>query len=124
MAFKIAGSLAFKAAAENANPVILEPILELEVDVPDDTVGDVVGDLNGRRGRLQGMDPIAAGKTRVRAQVPMATMTRYALDLRSITKGRGRFRQNISHYDELPHPEQQALMAEYQKRRSDHESDH
>lgn len=124
MAFKIAGSLAFKAAAEKANPVILEPILELEVDVPDDTVGDVVGDLNGRRGRLQGMDPITAGKTRVRAQVPMATMTRYALDLRSITKGRGRFRQNVSHYDELPHPEQQALMAEYQKRRSDHENDH
>lgn len=124
MAFKIAGSLAFKAAAEKANPVILEPILELEVDVPDDTVGDVVGDLNGRRGRLQGMDPVAPGKTRVRAQVPMATMMRYALDLRSITKGRGRFRQNVSHYDELPHPEQQALMAEYQKRRTDHENEH
>lgn len=124
MAFKIAGSLAFKAAAEKANPVILEPILELEVDVPDDTVGDVVGDLNGRRGSLQGMDPIAPGKTRVRAQVPMATMMRYALDLRSITKGRGRFRQTVSHYDELPHPEQQTLIAEYQKRRADHESEH
>ena len=123
MAFKIAGSMAFKAAAEKANPVILEPVLELEVDVPDDTVGDVVGDLNGRRGRLQGMDPIAPGKTRVRAQVPMATMMRYALDLRSITKGRGRFRQTVSHYDELPHPEQQTLIAEYQKRRAD-ETDH
>lgn len=124
MAFKIAGSLAFKAAAENANPVILEPILELEVDVPDDCVGDVVGDLNGRRGRLQGMDPSSPGKTRVRAQVPMATMMRYALDLRSITKGRGRFNQHVSHYDEMPHPEQQALIAEYQKRRADHETEH
>ena len=121
MAFKIAGSLAFKAAAEKANPVILEPILELEVDVPDECVGDVVGDVNGRRGRLQGMDPIAPGKTRVRAQVPMATMMRYALDLRSITKGRGRFRQSVSHYDELPHQEQQALITEYQKRRTEAE---
>ena len=121
MAFKIAGSLAFKAAAEKANPVILEPILDLEVDVPDDCVGDVVGDVNVRRGRLQGMDPIAAGKTRVRAQVPMATMMRYALDLRSITKGRGRFRQTVSHYDELPHLEQQALVTEYQKRKAEQE---
>jgi elongation factor G len=124
MAFKIAGSLAFKAAAEKANPVILEPVLELEVDVPDEAVGDVVGDLNGRRGRLQGMDPVAPGKTRVRAQVPMATMMRYALDLRSITKGRGRFRQNMSHYDELPHPEQQNLIKEYEKQKAAHEAEH
>ncbi|HEY3779715.1 MAG TPA: elongation factor G [Fimbriimonadaceae bacterium] len=124
MAFKIAGSLAFKAAAEKAQPVILEPVLELTVDVPDDTVGDVVGDLNGRRGRLQGMDPIAPGKTRVRAQVPMATMMRYALDLRSITKGRGRFSQSMSHYDDLPHPEQQNLMKEFEKLRAAHELEH
>lgn len=124
MAFKIAGSLAFKAAAEKANPVILEPVLDLEVDVPDECVGDVVGDLNGRRGRLQGMDPVAPGKTRVRAQVPMATMMRYALDLRSITKGRGRFKQQVSHYDEMPHPEQQNLVSAYEKQRAAHESDH
>jgi len=124
MAFKIAGSLAFKAAAEKAQPVILEPVLDVSVDVPDDTVGDVVGDLNGRRGRLQGMDPIAPGKTRVHAQVPMATMTRYALDLRSITKGRGRFSLAISHYDDLPHPEQQALIKEYEKSRAAHEAEH
>ena len=124
MAFKIAGSLAFKAAADKATPVILEPVLELSVDVPDDTVGDVVGDLNGRRGRLLGMDPIAPGKTRVRAQVPMATMMRYALDLRSITKGRGRFHQDVSHYDELPTPEQQNLVKEYAKQRAAHEAEH
>jgi elongation factor G len=124
MAFKLAGAIAFRAAAEKAQPTILEPVLNVEVDVPDDAVGDVVGDLNGRRGRLQGMDQIAPGKTRVRAQVPMATMMRYALDLRSITKGRGRFHQEFSHYDELPHPEQQTLVAEYAKRRADHEQEH
>lgn len=124
MAFKMAGSLAFKNAASQANPTILEPIADLEVDVPDDCVGDVVGDLNGRRGRLHGMDPIAPGKTRVRASVPMATMTRYALDLRSITKGRGRFKQSFSHYDELPHPEAQALIAAYEKSKTSQEDEH
>lgn len=124
MAFKIAGSLAFKAAAEKASPIILEPILSLEVDVPDDNVGDVVGDLNGRRGHMQGMDPVAPGKTRIRATVPMATMMRYALDLRSITKGRGRFRQTISHYDELPHVEAQKLITAYEKIKAAHEDDH
>jgi elongation factor G len=121
MAFKIAGSLAFKAAAEKCNPVILEPVLNLDVDVPDECVGDVVGDLNGRRGRLQGMDPIAPGKTRVHAQVPMATMMRYALDLRSITKGRGRFSQTVSHYDEMPPNEQQILVQEYLKAKAEKE---
>lgn len=123
MAFKIAASLAFKAAATKADPTILEPILELEVDVPDDCVGDVVGDLNTKRGRLLGMDPIAPGKTRVRAHVPMATMTRYALDLRSLTKGRGRFRQSFSHYEELPHNEISQLVAEYEKARKEQEED-
>lgn len=123
-AFKLAGAIAFRAAAEKAQPTILEPILNLAVDVPDECVGDVVGDLNGRRGRMSGMEQIAPGKTRVNAQVPMATMGRYALDLRSITKGRGRFHQEFSHYDELPHPEAQSLVAEYAKRRAEHESDH
>lgn len=124
MAFKIAGSLAFKAAAEKANPVILEPVMNLEVDVPDENVGDVVGDLNGRRGQMQGMEPIAPGKTRVRATVPMATMMRYALDLRSITKGRGRFKQTLSHYDDLPHNEASKLIAAYEKARADQQDEH
>jgi elongation factor G len=122
-AFKQAAHLAFKNAAEKAQPIILEPMVELEVDVPDECVGDVVGDLNGRRGRLHGMDPIAPGKTCVRAQVPMATVGRYALDLRSITKGRGRFRQRMSHYDEVPFQEQQHLVNEYAKRR-EHAAEH
>lgn len=117
MAFKTAGALALRAAAEKASPVVLEPVLQVQVDVPDECVGDVVGDLNGRRGRLQGMDPIATGKTRINATVPMSTMMRYALDLRSITKGRGRFRQEVSQYEEIPHPEQQSLVADYAKRR-------
>jgi elongation factor G len=124
MAFKIAGNLAFRNAAEKAQPTILEPIMNLEVDVPDECVGDVVGDLNGRRGRLQGMDPASPGKTRVRAQVPMATMMRYALDLRSITKGRGRFRQTVSHYEEVPPQEQQSLIQEYAKQRAAQEAEH
>ena len=123
-AFKTAGAIALRAAAEKAQATILEPVLEVEVDVPDDTVGDVVGDLNGRRGRMQGMDQIAPGKTRIRATVPMATMMRYALDLRSITKGRGRFKQSVDHYEELPHPEQQILINEYAKQRAAHESEH
>lgn len=122
-AFKMAGAIALRNAAEKSGVTILEPMLEVEVDVTDDTVGDVVGDLNGRRGRLAGMDPIAPGKTRIRATVPMSTMARYALDLRSITKGRGRFRQTVSHYEELPHPEQQKLKDEYAKLRAEREQE-
>jgi elongation factor G len=123
-AFKMAGAIALRAAAEKAGATILEPVLQVEVDVPDEAVGDVVGDLNGRRGHMQGMEPLTPGKTRVRAVVPMATMMRYALDLRSITKGRGRFRQQIAKYEELPHPEQQKLIAEYAKQRAAHEAEH
>jgi len=122
-AFKIAGSLAFKTAAAQANPILLEPIMDLEVDIPDECVGDVVGDLNTRRGRMQGMDPVAPGKTRVRAEVPMATMMRYALDLRSITKGRGRFRQTLARFDEVPSNETQHLISAYEKLKKDHEED-
>ncbi len=120
-AFKMAGAIALREAASKAQPVILEPMVSLEVQVPDECVGDVVGDLNGRRGRLQGMDQFAPGKTMVRAVVPMALTGRYALDLRSITKGRGFFKQTVSHYDELPHPESQKLVQEYAASRASHE---
>ena len=120
-AFKQAARIGFRAATEKAMPTILEPVMKVEVDVPDEAVGDVVGDLNTRRGQLQGMEPVSAGKTRVNAQVPMATMMRYALDLRSITKGRGIFKATMSHYDELPHNEQQILIKEYEKHRKDEE---
>lgn len=113
-AFKAAGQLAFRAAAEKAGVAILEPIMQVEIEVPEDAVGDVVGDLNTRRGHMQGMDQSEGGKTIVRAQVPMATMMRYALDLRSITKGRGRFKTTFSHYDEMPHNEAEPLIKAYQ----------
>jgi elongation factor G len=120
-AFKKAGELAFKNAAKEAKPVILEPILDIEIEVPEDTVGDVVGDLNGRRGQMQGMEPIAGEKQIVKAQVPMATTMRYALDLRSLTKGRGRFRASISHYAALPHNEAEKLIAAYKHEGEDEE---
>lgn len=123
MAFKTAGAIALRAAAEEAHPVLLEPILSLEVEVPNDAVGDVSGDLNGRRGILLGLEPSSSSKTLINARVPMATMTRYALDLRSITKGRGRFRQSFSHYEEMPQPEQAKLVEEYQKHRAQHEQE-
>lgn len=124
MAFKIAGSLAFKSAAAQAKPVLLEPIMNYEIDVPDDYVGDVVGDLNGRRGRMQGMDQIAPGKTRVKAIVPMATTMRYVLELRSMTKGRGRFKASFAHYEEVPTNETHALVTMFEKDKASHEADH
>ncbi|MGM0454412.1 MAG: elongation factor G [Thermodesulfobacteriota bacterium] len=101
MAFKVAGSLAFKKAMEKAEPVLLEPIMEIEVITPEDFMGDVMGDLNGRRGRVLGMD--SKGKNQVvRANVPMAEIQTYAPDLRSMTGGRGIFTVKFSHYDEVP----------------------
>lgn len=118
-AFKMAGAMAFKAAAANAKPTILEPILMVEVDVPEEYTGDVMGDLNTRRGRPMGMEMIAPGKQRIKAEVPMATMAKYALDLRSITKGRGRFRGDFAHYEELPSNEQQHLISEFEKHKTE-----
>ena len=101
MAFKIAGSLAFKKAVEAANPTLLEPIMKVTITTPEDYMGDIMGDLNGRRGRVLGMDN--AGKNQViNAQVPMAEFLSYASDLRSMTGGRGMFTMEFSHYDEVP----------------------
>ena len=101
MAFKIAASLAFKEAMKNASPMLLEPIMNVEVVVPDEYLGDVMGDFNGRRGRIMGID--AKGRMQVvRAQVPLAEMFRYAIILRSMTSGRGFFSMEHSHYEEVP----------------------
>ena len=101
MAFKIAGSLAFRKAAEQANPVLLEPIMNVSIITPEDFMGDIMGDLNGRRGRVLGMD--SAGKNQViKAQVPMSEFLTYAPDLRSMTGGRGMYSMEFSHYDEVP----------------------
>ncbi len=101
MAFKIAGSIAFKEGAKKANPVLLEPIMEVEVTTPEEFMGDVIGDLNKRRGRVQGME--ARGNAQViRALVPLAEMFGYATDLRSMTQGRATYIMKFSHYEEVP----------------------
>jgi len=102
MAFQIAGSMAIKDALEKAGMVLLEPIVEVAVTVPDSLTGDVIGDLNAKRGRVQGMEPTGTGKSVVRAEVPQAEMMRYAIDLRSITGGRGAFTMKFAHYEEVP----------------------
>jgi elongation factor G len=101
MAFKIAGSLAYKKACEEAKPILLEPIMKVTITTPDDFMGDIMGDLNGRRGRVLGMD--SAGKNQViNAEVPLAEFLTYAPDLRSMTGGRGIYSMEFSHYEEVP----------------------
>jgi elongation factor G len=110
MAFKMAGILAFHSAATNANAVLLEPIVSVEVIVPEEYMGDIIGDLNGKRGRILGMEQIAGGRQRIKALVPQAEMLRYAIDLRSIARGRGRFATELSHYEQVPaHTAQQII---------------
>ena len=103
MAFKIAGSMAFKKAMEQGKPVLLEPIMKMEIVVPSDYMGDVMGDINSRRGRVQGMDNRGRNQV-VRAEVPMGESLSYAIDLRAMTSGQGYFTQQFSHYEELPAP--------------------
>jgi elongation factor G len=116
MAFKIAGSLAFKQAVAQADPVLLEPIMRLDITVPDENVGDVIGDMSSRRGRVLGMDP-GAGTTVVHVEVPMAEVLAYAQDLTSMTGGRGDYSQQILRYDEVPPHAAQAVIAAAQRDR-------
>jgi elongation factor G len=116
MAFKIAGSLAFKDAYQKASPVLLEPIMELEVTVPDDVVGAVNGDLNSRRGRLQGMEP-AAGMTTIKAEAPMAELLTYSQSLTSMTGGRGDYSMSFLRYEEVPTHVAQKVIDETRKAR-------
>jgi elongation factor G len=116
MAFKVAGSMAFKTAYERAQPTLLEPIMALDVTVPDDAVGAVNGDLNSRRGRLQGMDP-AAGMTTIRAEVPMAEVLTYSQSLTSMTGGRGDYHMEFLRYEEVPAHIAQKLIDASKKER-------
>jgi elongation factor G len=100
-AFQIAGSLGFKAAAEQAGMCLLEPIMTMEVVVPGECAGDVIGDMNRRRGRLLGTDSSGASQI-IKALVPLAEMLRYSPDLDSITSGRGMFTMEFDHYEEVP----------------------
>jgi elongation factor G len=111
MAFKIAGSMAFKDAYQKADPVLLEPIMDVEVSVPDDAVGAVNGDLNSRRGRLQGMEP-RGGMTSIKAEVPMAEILTYSQALTSLTGGRGDYHMHFLRYEEVPSHIAQKVIAE------------
>jgi len=114
MAFKIAASMCLKKAVQEANPTLLEPIMKLEIFVPEDSMGDVMGDLNSRRGRVLGMD--TQGRIQViKAQAPMSEVLKYAIDLNALTAGRGTFRSEFSHYEELPAQLAEKVIAEAKK---------
>jgi elongation factor G len=110
MAFKIAGSMAMKNAVAKASPVLLEPMMKVEVEVPENFLGDVMGDLNSRRGQIEGMGS-EDGISKVTAKVPLAEMFGYATDIRSKTQGRGIFSMEFSHYDEVPRNVAEAIIA-------------
>lgn len=114
MAFKVAGSLAFKKALESLKPILLEPIVLLCVSVPDEYMGDVIGDLSSRRGKVLGSDS-QVGITEIKAHIPMSEVLRYAPELRSITGGQGVFTMEFGHYEEAPQPIVDKVIAEYQK---------
>jgi elongation factor G len=116
MAFRIAGSMAFKKAYSEADPVLLEPIMAVEITSPSETVGDVIGDLNSRRGRPLGMDPVGQN-TVIRAEVPMSEMLSYAPDLTSLTGGRGDYAMTLARYEEVPAHVSQRLIADLQRER-------
>jgi elongation factor G len=118
LSFKMAGRIAFKKAMEQAKPTLLEPIMSVEITVPDEFAGSIMGDLNGRRGRIQGMDN-KGGKTIVKAQVPMAEMLTYGADLTSMTQGRGSFNMEMSHYDIVPLALQEKIITQAKAERGE-----
>jgi len=114
MAFKIAGSLAYQQAMEQARATLLEPIMHVDISAPAEYIGDIMGDLNSRRGRVEGVD--ADGDTQtVKARVPLAEMLTYGSTLRSITQGRGSFHMESSHYEEVPRNLQEKIINEHKK---------
>ena len=110
MAFHIAGSMAFKDAMAKAGAVLLEPIMKVEVTMPEEYMGDVIGDINSRRGRIEGMDDIGGGKI-VRGFVPLAEMFGYSTDLRSRTQGRGNYSMFFEKYEQVPKSVQEKIIA-------------
>jgi elongation factor G len=119
MAFQIAGSLALKDAADQVGVALLEPVVELEVVVPEAFTGDVMGDLNAKRGRIAGMEQAGGGKQVIKAMVPQAEVARYVIDLRSMTGGRGAFTMRFDHYEELPQHLAQKVIDAHQKQREE-----
>lgn len=113
VAFEIAGSMGFKQAMRDARPQLLEPILKVDVMLPDETAGDVMGDLNRKRARISGMEPLGNGFTVVKAEAPISTMQRYAADLRSLTQARGSFTVEIDHYEAVPAQDTDRVVEQY-----------
>jgi elongation factor G len=120
MAFKMAARLAFKKGMETAKPVLLEPIVNVEVEIPEIYMGDIIGDLNTKRGRVMGMEP-AGKKQIVKGQVPLAEMSRYTIDLKSITQGRGKYRMEMDHYEEVPASDADKIIAKAKKAKEEKE---
>jgi elongation factor G len=118
LSFKTAGRIAFKKAMEQAKPTLLEPIMKVEITIPDEFAGSIMGDLNSRRGRIQGMDN-RGGKTIVKAEVPMAEMLTYGADLTSMTQGRGSFNMETSHYDYVPAVNAEKIVAQFKAERGE-----
>ncbi len=118
MAFKIAASMGFKKGVAQANPVILEPIYDVEIKVPEEFMGDVMGDISSRRGKILGMDAVGTHQV-IRVKVPLAELYRYSTHLRSLTHGRGVHQRKFSHYEEVPRDIQEKLVAEYEAKRAE-----
>jgi elongation factor G len=115
MAFKIAASMCFKKGVRDANPILLEPIMKMEVVIPEENMGDVIGDINSRRGRVLGVDSKGSYQV-IKAIVPMAEVLKYDPDLRSMTGGRGSFSLQFDHYEELPsHLSEKVIRASKQE---------
>ncbi len=121
IAFRIAGKLAMKDAVTKAKPVLLEPVVNIEVTVPSQYVGDITGDLSGKRGRIQGQDVLPGGMTVIKAQVPLAEVAQYNSQLRSVTGGQGSYTMEFSHYDIVPPNIQQEVIKQYKPKDSDEE---
>lgn len=119
MAFKIAGSMAIKKAVQEARPVLLEPIMKVEVTTPDETLGTIIGDLNSKRGKVQGMEPQSGGNQKITALVPMGELLTYANQLHSLTSGRGLYTMEFSHYEEVPAHIAQKIIAERQAQKEE-----
>jgi elongation factor G len=123
IAFKLAGAMAMRQAVMDAKPVLLEPIMDVEVLVPERNMGDVISDLNGKRGKIAGMEPSGDHMEKVKAQVPLSSMYRFPIDLRSITQGRGKYTMKFSHYEEVPAHAAQVVIAAYQKSKGGEEEE-
>ena len=119
IAFKIAAHLGFKKAFMDARPVLMEPVMNMEITVPDQYMGDVIGDITKKRGKVLGMEPSGDGIQVVKAQAPLAEVFKYAIDLRSMTQGRGSFAMTYDHYEEVPSNLAEPIIAAHKKKETE-----